>query len=217
MVNGGLLVLALGMALSSVPITATVIILLSPRRRQSSLPFLSGWLLTIALVALAAAGGSLAMPLSRREHDRLTAAFEIVVGTALVIAGIVTLRRSRTAPPTSKSRLEALGSYSPAASFGIALLMGVRPKALILGIAAGVALGSQPLTSTSGTVALAAYVAISASTVAVPIVCTLIAPRSMEPRLQRSHDWLRRNGRAVTAWVMIFIGVTLAALGLSAV
>lgn len=216
MVGGGLLVLALGMALSSVPITATVIILLSPRRGQSSLPFLSGWVLTIALVALAAAGGSLAMPLSRREHDRLSAAFELLVGASLVIAGIVTLRRSRTAAPMSKSRLEALGACSPAASFGIALLMGVRPKALILGIAAGVALGSQPPPSTSSAVALAAYVSLSASTVAVPIVCTLIAPMSMEPRLQRSHDWLTRNGRAVTAWVMVFIGVTLAALGLSA-
>jgi Sap, sulfolipid-1-addressing protein len=217
LVSGGLLVLALGMALSSVPITATVVILLSPRRRQSSLPFLAGWVLTIAVVALAAAGGALAMPLSRREQDRLTAAFEIIVGVALIAAAMVTLRRSRTRTSKPHSRLEALGSYGPAASFGIAFAMGFRPKALLLGIAAGLALSTQPLTSTSGTLALALYVAISASTVAVPIVGTLLAPSSMEPRLQKSHDWLSRNGLVVTAWVMMLIGLTLLFLGVSAV
>src|SRR5689334_11456848 len=105
------------MALSSVPIMATVVILLSPRRRQSGLPFLAGWVLTIAAVALAAAGGALAMPLSRREQDRLSAAFEIIVGAGLVIASVVTLRRSRTRASKPRSRLEALSSYSPAASF----------------------------------------------------------------------------------------------------
>jgi hypothetical protein len=203
------------MALSSVPITATLVILLSPRRRQSSVAFLAGWVLTIAVVALAAAGGALAMPLSRREHDRLTAAFAVIAGTGLVVAAVVTLRRSRTRAPRSTSRLDALGSYSPAASFGIAFLMGFRPKALILGIAAGLVLSSEPLTSRSSTIALAVYVAISASTVAVPIVCTLLAPTFMEPRLERSHDWLSRNGLVITAWVMMLIGLTLAALGVS--
>ncbi len=217
MVNGGLLVLALGMALSSVPITATVVILLSPRRRTSSLPFLVGWVLTIAVVAMAAAGGALAIPLSRREHDRLTAAFEIAVGAALVVGAIVTLRRSRTRVPNPRSRLEAIGSYGPVASFGIAFLMGFRPKALMLGIAARLALGTQPLTSTSSTLALAMYVAISASTVAVPIVGTLVAPNSMEARLQTAHDWLSQNGLVVTAWVIMAIGLTLLAVGVSAV
>lgn len=215
MVNGGLLVLALGMALSSVPIMATVVILLSPRRRTSSLPFLAGWVIAIAVVALAAAGGALAMPLSRREHDRLTATVEIIAGAALVLAAIVTLRRSRTRAVKPNSRLEALGSYGPGASFGIAFAMGFRPKAFILGIAAGLAIGSQPLTSSSSTLALGIYVAISASTVAVPIVSTLVAPDAMEPRLQRSHDWLNRNGLVVTAWVIMLIGLALLGIGLS--
>jgi hypothetical protein len=216
-VTGGLLALAVAMALSSVPITATLIILLSPQRGKSSLPFLAGWVLTIAVVALAAAGGALALPLSRRERVQFVAAFEIVVGAALILAAIVTWRRSRTRAPRRKGRLEALGSYGPAASFGIAFLMGFRPKALLLGIAAGLALGTQPLTSTSSTLALALYVVVSASTVAVPIVSTLVAPHSMEPRLERSHDWLSRNRLVVTAWVMMLIGLVLLAVGLSGV
>ena len=61
-VAGSLLAIALAMALSSVPIMATIVILLSPRRRGPSLAFLAGWVLTIAVVPLAAASGTLAMP-----------------------------------------------------------------------------------------------------------------------------------------------------------
>ena len=136
--------IAIAMALSSVPITATIVILLSPQRRTSSLPFLAGWVLTLGVVPLAAAAGILAMPLSRRERSQFAAAAVIVVGAALVIGAILTWRRSQTRASTLGGRLERLGSYGPGASFGIAILMGL--------------------------LALALYVALSASTVAVPTV-----------------------------------------------
>jgi len=167
--TGNLLAIAIAMALSSVPITATIVILLSPQRRRSSLPFLAGWVLILGVVPLAAAAGILAMPLSRRERSQFAAATEIVVGAALVIGAILTWRRSRSRAPTLGGRLDRLGSYGPAASFGIALLMGVRPKAMLLGIAAGLALGAQSPTSDRSALALALYIAVS--TVAVPIAC----------------------------------------------
>ena len=217
MVTSGLLAIAVAMALSSVPITATLVILLSPRRRQSSVPFLTGWVLTIAVVALAAAGGALALPGSRRERLQFAAVTEIVVGAALVVGAIVTLRRSRTRAPKPNRRWEALGSSGPAASFGVALLMGVRPKALLLGIAAGLALGTQPLRSTGTALAFALYVVVSASSVAVPIVGTLLAPGAMEPRLLVWRDWLSRNGIVVAAWVVMVIGLALVVAGWSEV
>ena len=210
---GSLLAIAVAMALSTVPITVTLILLLSPRRRGSSLPFLAGWVLTLAVVPLAAAAGVLAAPLSRRERAQVAATTEIVIGAALVIGAILTWRRARTQVPTSGGRLEALGSYGPAASFGIAFLMGLRPKALLLGIAAGLSLGAQSATSSRNGLALAVYVACSASTVAIPIVGTLVAPHSMEPRLVTWRGWLGRNGLTITAWVMVAIGLALVAVG----
>jgi hypothetical protein len=201
------------MALSTVPITVTLILLLSPRRRRSSLPFLAGWVLTLAVVPMGAAAGVLAAPLSRRERVQVAATTEILVGAALVIGAILTWRRARTRVPTSGGRLEALGSYGPAASFGIAFLMGLRPKALLLGIAAGLSLGAQSATSTRNGLALAVYVACSASTVAIPIVGTLVAPHSMQPRLVIWREWLGRNGLTITACVMVTIGLALVAVG----
>jgi hypothetical protein len=213
--TGSLLAIAIAMALSSVPITATIVILLSPQRQSSSLLFLAGWVLTLGVVPLAAAAGILAMPLSRRERSQFAAAVEILVGAALVIGAIYTWRRSQTPAPTSGGRLERLGSYGPGASFGIAILMGLRPKALLLGIAAGLALGAESPTSDRSALTLALYVCVSASTVALPIVCTLVSPHSMEPRLVTWREWLSRNGLKITAWVMMMIGIALAALGWS--
>ena len=213
--TGSLLAMAIAMALSSVPITATIVILLSPQRRRSSLPFLAGWVLTLGVVPLAAAAGILAMPLSRRERSQFAAAAMIVVGAALVIGAILTWRRSQTRAPTLGGRLERLGSYGPGASFGIAILMGLRPKAMLLGIAAGLALGAESPTSDRSALALALYVALSASTVAVPIVCTLVSPLSMEPRLVTWRARLSRSGLKVTASVMMMIGLVLVAVGWS--
>ena len=210
--TGSLLAIAIAMALSSVPITATIVILLSPQRRTSSLPFLAGWVLTLGVVPLAAAAGILAMPLSRRERSQFAAAAMIVVGAALVIGAILTWRRSQTRTSTLGGRLERLGSYGPGALFGIAILMGLRPKALLLGIAAGLALGAESPTSDRSALALALYVALSASTVAVPIVCTLVSPHSMEPRLVTWRERLSRSGLKVTASVMMMIGLVLVAV-----
>jgi len=176
-----------------------------------------GWVLTLGVVPLAAAAGILAMPLSRRERSQFEAAMVIVVGAALVIGAILTWRRSQTRAPTLGGRLECLGSYGPAASFGIAFLMGLRPKAMLLGIAAGLALSAQSPTSARSGLALALYIAVSSSTVAVPVVCTLVSPRSMEPRLVTWRERLSRSGLKVTASVMMVLGLALTALGWSQV
>jgi len=215
--TGSLLAIAIAMALSSVPITATIVILLSPQRRRSSLPFLAGWVLTLGVVPLAAAAGILAMPLSRRERSQFAAAAVIVVGAALVIGAILTWRRSQTRAPTLGGRLERLGSYGPGASFGIAILMGLRPKAMLLGIAAGLALGAESPISDRSALTIALNVALSTSTVAVPIVCRLVSPHSMEPRLVTWRERLSRSGLKVTASVMMMIGLVLAAAGWSQV
>jgi hypothetical protein len=95
--------------------------------------------------------------------------------------------------------------------------MGLRPKAMLLGVAAGLALSAQSPTSARSGLALAVYIAVSASTVAVPIVCTLVSPNSMEPRLVTWRERLSRSGLKVTASVMLVVGLALAALGWSQV
>lgn len=48
---------------------------------------------------------------------------------------------------------------------------------------------------------------LAASTVAVPIVATLIRPQRMEPKLLVARDWLSKNGNLITAVMLFMIGV----------
>ena len=115
-----LLPLALAAALSSVPISATIFILLSERRRRSGLAFLAGTVFgTLATVALATVAGQ-ALPGRPREHDALVAKLEVVIGSALVLLGVVTLaRRSRAGSGRGPGWLDSIGTFGILPVFGI--------------------------------------------------------------------------------------------------
>ena len=88
-----LIPLALAAALSSVPVTATIFILLSESRTRSGLAFLTGIVLgTFAALTLATAAGQ-ALPGRPRQHEALVGKLEVVIGIAMVLLGVVTLAR----------------------------------------------------------------------------------------------------------------------------
>ncbi len=62
--------------------------------------------------------------------------------------------------------------------------------------------------------AVAFYVVISASTVAVPIISTIAMPELMQPRLVSAQQWLEQHGRLVTALLMGLIGVVILGAGI---
>jgi len=101
------------------------------------------------------------------------------------------------------------------ASFGVALVLNVRPKGLLLGIAAGLALHAASLKLSETAVLIGIYTVIGASTVAVPIVASFIAPERVEPRLIAARDWLSQNGRILTSVMMFVIGVVILGGGLT--
>src|SRR3954452_8437999 len=106
-----LIPLGVAAALSSVPITATIFILLSESRGRSGLAFLAGTVLgTFAAVTLATVAGQ-ALPGRPRHHDDLIGRLEVLVGTAIVVLGVVTLvRRSRPGSSRGTSWLDSIGS-----------------------------------------------------------------------------------------------------------
>ena len=81
---GPLLPIAVAVAVSTVPIMATILILLSPKRNQSAIPFLIGWVVGMAAVVVIAAIGANALPIRPfRAQQKAIAIGQIVVGTAL--------------------------------------------------------------------------------------------------------------------------------------
>jgi hypothetical protein len=214
-----LLPLAVALALSTVPILAALLILLSPNRSRSAIPFLLGWMIGMFLVAVVATlAATQFVPASRlpRRSDETIGMLEIAVGAGLVLVGVFSAWRTRRRPPADRTipswlrRVETLG---PFASFGIALLLNLRPKSLLLAAAAGLTLRADVDSTAQALIALAIYTVVGASTVAVPIVASALAPERMEPRLVSGREWLVRYGELLTSAIVLLVGVIVVVMG----
>ena len=214
---GGLLPIAVAVAFSSVPITVTILILLSPNRNRAALPYLLGWVTGVVAVIILSLLGASALPEPRlRGNDPVLAALEILIGTGLIVLGVLNLRRSSHSEQSGLPRwLSAVDSFGALATFGIAVLLDFRPKGLLLGMAAGLALHAASVEAGEAAVLITVYTLIATSTVVVPITASLIAPRRMEPRLIAARDWLARNGRILTSSMAFMIGVVILGVGIT--
>jgi hypothetical protein len=214
---GHVLPIALAVAISSVPIMATILILLSPKRGRSALPFLIGWVLGIAAVVWACTLFAQLIPTARssRRPETAIGIAEILVGLTLVVVGIIAWRRAVKNPSTAMPKwLSAVDSFGPWAAFGVAFALNVRPKGLLLAIAAGLAIRADDLSWGESAVVIAIYTLVGASTVAVPIIMTLAAPERMRPRLLVAQDWITRNNGVLTGLILVIIGVVILGTGL---
>src|SRR4051794_21913983 len=140
-----LLPISLGVALSSVPITAILIFLGSTRARQSGVAFVIGYGLGLAIVTLLFAIGVAALPPGRRgPQEEIIGVVEIVLGLALIGYGIwLIAHRNHKERPPGPGRLQRLETLGPIPAAGVGLVLNIRPKSLVLAVAAGIALGSS--------------------------------------------------------------------------
>jgi hypothetical protein len=211
-----LIPVAAAAALSTVPITAMIFILLSERRSVTALPFLSGWVLGTAAGLTLATLAAQALPGRPRRLDSWIGMLEILTGSALVLAGLVSIVRSRHAPTSQPpSWLEGIGSFGPLPAFGIGLALNVRPKALLLFTAASLSITGGNLNVEENLIAIIVYTLIATSTVVAPTLGTVFLPDRMEPRLVVVRDWINAHGASMTAVVMILIGIVIVAAGLN--
>ncbi len=146
---GQLLPIAVAVAVSSVPITATILILLSPKRNRSAIPFLIGWVVGMAAVVVVAATRGQRPPRSDplRAPQKAIGIAQIIVGLALLVVAVMAWRRAARAPADKGSRwLDRVDRMGPAAALGLAVALNLRPKGLLLGAAAGLSIAGASLT-----------------------------------------------------------------------
>jgi hypothetical protein len=214
---GGLLPIAVAVAVSSVPIMVTILLLLSPNRSKTAVPFLIGWVIGVVAVVGVSAVSAQALPnVSRRAQEKVAGVVELVIGAALIVLGLVQiLRRSRSSASGMPRWLTAVDSFSGPVSFAVGVVLNIRPKGLLLGVTAGLALHAASVNSAQSAALVAIYTLIATSTVVIPIIASFLAPKKVQPKLISARDWIGSNGRVLTSAMLFMIGVVIFGVGLT--
>jgi threonine/homoserine/homoserine lactone efflux protein len=137
----------------------------------------------------------------------------LVLGAALVAYGVQQwfARGSKTEAP---SWMRSLESATPSSAFRLALLLsGVNPKVVLIAAAAGLAIGAGDLHGWPEVLAVLAFTAVAAISVAVPVLgYAVLGERVLRP-LGVVKDWLTAHNAAVMAVVLVVLGIALAVKG----
>ena len=203
----GLVPLGLVVALSPITIIPAVLVIQAPRPRPSSLAYLAGWLLGLAgLTALCVAASGLLGGL-HKSTPSWASWLRVVLGSALIVFGIyrwLTRHRHTESPAWMRS----FATITPArAAITAATMVVARPDVLLICVPAGLAIGASGLDAFGDWMAAAFFVAIAASTVAVPILAYAAAGHRLDDAMGRLKDWMEKNNAALMAAILIVIGV----------
>ena len=218
-VIGDLLPLGLGVALSPIPISAVILMLLSRQAARTSTGFLAGWVAGIVVVTVVVfllvgqAGNS-----STGKPSTVASVLKLVFGVLLL--GLAVRQWRERPKPGVAAELPKWMSTIDSLTFGKALGLGfllsaVNPKNLVMCLAAGTAIGAAHLSGGEDAVAVAVFTVIAASTVAIPVIGYLTARTKMAGPLESLRNWLTQNNATVTAVLLLVIGVVLLGKGIS--
>jgi len=215
---GGALPLAVGVAVSPIPIVAVVLLLTTRRARVNGPVFIAGWLAGLAVIgaiALSIAGPADAS--SSGAPATWVSWLKVVIGAALLLVAALQCR-SR---PRSGDRVELpkwiarVDEIKPLPAAGLGVVMGLNPKNLLLSV---VAVSLKKQTGISGgeqAIAYAVFALIGTIGVGTPVVIYFAMGVRSEKVLADLKDWMAQHNAVITAVICLLIGVKLIGDGIT--
>ena len=219
-VIGGILPLALGIAISPIPIIAAILMLLSPKAKGTSVGFMIGWVLGIVVAVVVFT--LLASIIPEQDPDAakpISGVIKLLLGAGLLF---LALKQWRGRPKAGEAAalpkwMSAIDSMTTmrGAVLGF-LLSAVNPKNLLMAAGAGVIIGgtAASLETSEEVVAITVFTVIAAASVAVPVIGYLVASEKMAGPLESMHQWLVKENAVVMAVLLLVIGVAMVGKGI---
>jgi threonine/homoserine/homoserine lactone efflux protein len=211
------LVPAIGVAISPVPIVAVILVLFSQRARVNGPVFLVGWAVGVAVVSIVAYLLAEAGDVSTdRSASDASYWFKIVAGGLLLLLAIRDVRKQRDPDEqTNPKWMGAIATLTPVKAGGLAVVMSAaNPKNLALALAAGVSLSQAGVSTSQATVGLIVFVVLASITIAVPVLVYLFGGERAASVLDSWKAWLSEHNHAVMAVLFVVFGVVLLSQGL---
>ena len=217
-VIGEILPLAVGIAISPIPIIAAILMLLSPRAKRTSVGFLIGWLAGIVVAVVLFTLLTSVIPQDNAGPSPVAGVIKIILGALLLLLAI---KQWRTRPAEGEQAsmpkwMSAIDSMTAGKALGLGfLLSAVNPKNLLMAISAGVIVGSADLAIGQIAVVIIIFVLLAASTVLIPVIGYLIASARLAGPLDKLREWLVENNALIMAVLLLVIGVSVIGKGLA--
>lgn len=215
-----ILPLAIGVALSPIPIVAVILMLFSKQARSTSLGFLIGWFLGLAVVATVAVFvADPAQQATGGEESPLSAIVHIVLGLLLLFLAYRNWQK-RPEPGEEVEMpkwMSSIDSMTAGKALGLGVLLsGVNPKNLALTLGAGVAIAAAGLNTTQAILALIVFIIVACISVAAPVVVYLVMGEKAASTLNNWKEWLTHNNSTVMMLLCLVFGIVVLSKGLGA-
>lgn len=222
-VIGALLPLAVGVAISPIPIIAVILMLLSRRPGATSVGFAAGWV--VGIVAATAVFTLLAGVLQGSQDagddgpGTVAGVIDVVLGVLLLLVAVRQWggRPRPGHPAVMPAWMSAIDRFTAVKAAGLGfLLSALNPKNLLMAVAAGNAIGGAALSVGGDITAVAVFTVLAASTVLVPVIGFLAARARVTPWLTSLQHWLTANNAVVMAVLLAVLGFVQLGKGIGA-
>jgi threonine/homoserine/homoserine lactone efflux protein len=215
---GAVLPLAVGVALSPIPIIAVVLMLATPGGRANGVSFLLGWVVGLAVVGtivLLVSGGAGAGDTGGPAP--WVGIVKLVLGVALVVlAAVQWRRRPRTGDTELPAWMTTIDTFTPVKAAGLGLgLSAVNPKNLLITVGAAAGIAATGTGAGGAAVALAVFVVLGTAGPAVPLVIDVALGARSGPVLAALRGWLAAHNTAIMCVLLVLIGVKLVGDGIA--
>lgn len=208
---GELLPAALGIAISPLPIIASILMLLSSRPGRAAPAFAFGWVLgltAVTLVVLFAAGPSGA---DTGDGSDTTFWIKLVLGLLFIALAIKTWHGrpadgDESEPPKWMASLDSVG---PLAALGMgAALSGLNPKNLALAVTGSVAIASADLDTAATVGCIIVFVLLGSILVVGPVIAYFAARDAMAGPLSSLKTFMQVHNAAIMTVLLAVLGLS---------
>ena len=216
-VIGEILPLAVGIAISPIPIIAVILMLLSPRAKGTSLGFMIGWIAGIVVAIVVFSLLSSVIPQQTGGGSPVAGVIKIILGLLLLF---MAFRQWRGRPAKGEEAampkwMSAIDSMTAGKALGLGfLLSAVNPKNLLMAVSAGVIVGGAGLTFGQAVIVIIIFVLLAGCTVIIPVIGYLVASARLAGPLDNLRVWLVDNNAVIMAVVLLVIGVAVIGKGI---
>lgn len=207
--------LALVIALSPVPMTGQLLLVLNNRTQWTSAAFAAGWAIAILLVCALAATGA-ALLLTGLIIDWAEVAWvSLLVGIGLIVVGVVLWRRQAPSPAAEPSRVARMfAGLTPTRGLLIGIGYGaLRPKNLFTAVAAGLIIGAGS-SLLEGTLLVLYFAVLGSASLAAPVLVYVLGGQRTRAGMRRLQRLLSRHGNRITGSALAVVGLIVAGFAL---